>query len=836
YEITAEGGGGGGQGSTPTQILFASAFDNSVYIVNMDGTGTPQVHSDNATNGTVIGLFADYQGGNLYVNGGNGGSIFVAPLDGCNSVDGCTTTEIANSDVSGNSFYTYVDAPNNRYFFTTGTGVWVANLDGTTPATLLVAREDFPYDIVTSENINVNPQGIDYDPETGILYVGARIQVSRSKGPSGGIWRINVDGDQSIELLYGGQEYDPDSVNDVEGVRGIQINPENNKIFWAQNNFGVASSVQLKGEIMAASLDGSTTPTILASVMDEESDYMPMDVLYDPSLDELYWSEFNFNDISRINKISAEGTTGTEVNVFTNDGVDGGYIRGLAFATEATAGGGGEVTITQTDESGYTSGDAFPVGTTIQEYTATDSNGNTAVCSFTVTVQDIIAPVITDCPSNITQVNDSGVCEAVVTWTEPTASDNCTSSADLIWERSHVPGDIFPVGTTTVTYTATDASGNTSSMCSFDIIVTNNLPENVNGIVTGNDPIQAGTEFSLAADFMDDNLVSANWFFSSDGNFTNEDTAEYSYEGTLSGTTVIDDFVFDSTQTGVYTVKIVVEDACGETAQVVLDDNYVVVYDSSGGFVTGGGYIESPPGALLGTTVGGKANFGLVAKYTTGNNNVTLNGNTNFKFKNGDFHFKSNLYEEMSLVISGERKATYRGSGSINGEEGYDFMVTVIDGDAPGAGPMDVDSFRIKIWTSGSPNDVIYDNELGIPENADSNTALGGGSIVIHKPRGNSNARTVNISDDNNKYGNMDLFNIISWPNPSNSYFNLSIKSHNLVDNINIKVYDVSGKQVLTDVFNPSTTYRITESLGSGIYFVRLQQANVTRMMRIVKY
>jgi hypothetical protein len=45
---------------------------------------------------------------------------------------------------------------------------------------------------------------------------------------------------------------------------------------------------------------------------------------------------------------------------------------------------------------------------------------------------------------------------------------------------THNPGDIFPVGTTTVTYTATDASGLTDE-CSFDVIVVAVYPVEING-------------------------------------------------------------------------------------------------------------------------------------------------------------------------------------------------------------------------------------------------------------------------------------------------------------------------------------------------------------------
>ena len=86
-------------------------------------------------------------------------------------------------------------------------------------------------------------------------------------------------------------------------------------------------------------------------------------------------------------------------------------------------------------------GRTFPVGTTQVTYTATDEALNVSlVCTFNVTVEDNELPVISGCPTDITQNNDLGNCNAVVTWTEPTASDNCTSAANLVWTKSHLPG------------------------------------------------------------------------------------------------------------------------------------------------------------------------------------------------------------------------------------------------------------------------------------------------------------------------------------------------------------------------------------------------------------
>jgi hypothetical protein len=72
-------------------------------------------------------------------------------------------------------------------------------------------------------------------------------------------------------------------------------------------------------------------------------------------------------------------------------------------------------TVTQIDNTGFTSGDVFPVGTTVQQYEFDFSGGYLDTCSFTVTVNDTEPPVL-DCPENIVVSNDPGECGAVVTF------------------------------------------------------------------------------------------------------------------------------------------------------------------------------------------------------------------------------------------------------------------------------------------------------------------------------------------------------------------------------------------------------------------------------------
>ncbi|MCH1583502.1 MAG: HYR domain-containing protein, partial [Flavobacteriales bacterium] len=116
----------------------------------------------------------------------------------------------------------------------------------------------------------------------------------------------------------------------------------------------------------------------------------------------------------------------------------------------------------------HSSGDTFPLGLTTVIYTAADTSGNSAQLSFTVTVTDDDAPVIAGVPSNITQTADAGQCDAVVNFTEPTASDNCIVYS---FEGNYGSGDTFPLGTTTVSYTAEDVAGNSTTE-TFTVTIT----------------------------------------------------------------------------------------------------------------------------------------------------------------------------------------------------------------------------------------------------------------------------------------------------------------------------------------------------------------------------
>ena len=216
-------------------------------------------------------------------------------------------------------------------------------------------------------------------------------------------------------------------------------------------------------------------------------------------------------------------------------------------------------------------------------------------------------------------------------------------------------------------------------------------------------PFELGSDVNLTGFFTDpgaEDTHTATWKWG-DGQTTAVSTSGYTVGGS---------HTYNSP--GVYTVTLTVTDDDGGFGN--LSYQYVVVYDPIGGFATGGGWYNTP---------GGKANFGINAKYHP---DVKIPyGNTEFKV--GDLKFKSTAYDW--LVVSAER-AKYKGIGTINNAGEFGFLVTVIDGKISGV----EDLIRIKIWDLAT-GDIVYDSQPGYPNTAHPTTKIGGGSIVIHKDR-----------------------------------------------------------------------------------------------------
>ena len=157
-------------------------------------------------------------------------------------------------------------------------------------------------------------------------------------------------------------------------------------------------------------------------------------------------------------------------------------VLGSATASDNCPG----VTVTRT---GVPEGNFFPVGSTTVTYTATDKSGNIATDTQVVTVTDNTVPVVTP-PAAVTLYTgpDATLCGVLVTDLDGTlgtgtATDNCPGVGAV--SRSGVPaGNVFPVGQTTLTYSVTDAHGNTGQATQVVTVIDNTVPViTTNGLV-----------------------------------------------------------------------------------------------------------------------------------------------------------------------------------------------------------------------------------------------------------------------------------------------------------------------------------------------------------------
>ncbi|HBY95833.1 MAG TPA: hypothetical protein DEP84_18070 [Chloroflexi bacterium] len=344
-----------------------------------------------------------------------------------------------------------------------------------------------------------------------------------------------------------------------------------------------------------------------------------------------------------------------------------------------------------------------------------DDTANYTGASKDVTINVLKASAsITITLDDLTQMYD-GTPKAVTVETSPLALSGVTVSYNGSPTAPTDPGEYTVIASLdNLNYWAPDATGT--------LVI---APREATVTYTGETVIPAGSTLDLAATVVQ----------TSTGTLADLALAQVRYDvkstdGTLVGTVVgnVDQAsastaTLDGLSTNVYVIEVTV---VGGYFTSPPESALLAVYDPSGGFVTGGGWIISPPGAYVADpTLTGRANFAFVSKYKKGADVPT--GVTSFEFQTAGLKFHSDSYEW--LVVAGAR-AQYKGSGTINGAGDFGFMLTAIDGQIKGGGGSD--KFRIKIWDKNNGDTIVYDNQIGDDDDADPTTVIGGGSIVIH--------------------------------------------------------------------------------------------------------
>jgi hypothetical protein len=517
------------------------------------------------------------------------------------------------------------------------------------------------------------------------------------------------------------------------------------------------------------------------------------------------YDDGNGNTSSQTQTVIVDDTTAPVADVATLPTITGECSASVPAPT-ATDNCSGTITGTPDGPTSFTAQGTYTI-----TWTYDDGNGNATTQTQAVIVKDVTPPSIINLPENISVGNDPGICGAIVSWTAPSSADNC-SGHTIAQTGGPSNGSQFPVGTTVVTYTATDVGGNTYSS-SFSVTVSNSAPV-INTVSASSYLFAVNNSVTLSVNFSDTNVTGAviTWDDGTNSTITNP-------ANTFTANKIY-------TTAGVYTVKIKLTDACGLITEKEISE-YIVVYDPSGAFVTGGGWIESPAGASVQyPDAVGKANFGFVSKYQKGANTPT--GNTEFQFKAGNLNFSSTSYQW--LVVAGS-KAQYKGVGTINGSGSYQFLITAIDGAKINS--TSPDRFRIKI-TSGSS--TIYDNQMGQSEDSDASTAIAGGSIVIHDSK---SGKRDDVAEETKTATEIPSSAISVYPNPVEDVIYVKYQSESETP-VGMQLIDLNGRSLKSSTHqaNPEGEYAMPVGevqMNSGFYLLRIAQGSATKTIKLYK-
>lgn len=548
------------------------------------------------------------------------------------------------------------------------------------------------------------------------------------------------------------------------------------------------------------------------------------------------------------------------------------------------------------------SGSFFSIGTTTVTATATDASSNTSTCTFEVTVSDDQAPTIS-CVSDQSRSTNSGVCSYTTVGDEfdPTAyDDNCSGSTILndYNNSSSLSGATFSKGTTSVTWTVTDASGNTTS-CSNTITVTDDekptiscassdTRETQSGVCTYTvdgsefDPVASGDNCSVSS--VTNNINGGN---SLDGEVLNVGTTTVTWtvvDGSGNSETCTTDItVEDNTLPTVVTQNVTVtlsngassidasdidngsNDACGIASLSVspssfdcddIGDNTVTltVVDANGNTNTGTATV-TVSGVVPTCTITSAAN-------TSG----TVIGNaTTYAATNQMFLGYGAQSMNITCTASGGGGFTYAwtGTGLSNTSIANPVFTPTVGG-----------NYTLECTVTNSYGCTTTCSILicVIDVRSSKGSAKKPKVVICHVPKGNpSNTQTLNISvnavpahlglhggcslgacdvscNDNKSYKynppSGDLHNIvygskeahlIVYPNPSVNSFNFILESP-IDDLIQLDVYDLNGRLIISKSgLTPNDEVDFGADLGTGMYFAVFQQGEFVKKVKIAK-
>jgi hypothetical protein len=448
----------------------------------------------------------------------------------------------------------------------------------------------------------------------------------------------------------------------------------------------------------------------------------------------------------------------------------------------------------------------YSVGITEVLLTVTDANGSSSTCETKVTVTDAILPEIAAAADVIAE-NDDGECFATIELEQPEVSDNCEVTVSSDFE-----GNVFPVGETIVTWTATDASGNKKS--TVQKINVANLNPMINSVEAPTSSVIVNDLVSLTVNYSDNNIKDAiiDW---GDGSAL-ETVIEPANNFEVSHTFL---------KSGSYAVYITLTDKCGKSTYSYTT---VVVSNGKSGSVRGGGWFHSPRGAYVqNPNASGKATFAFEASNLT--HNQVPDGNIVFNFHEANLKFRSTQIEWVRIA---DETASIRAVGRLNGDRDYRILISVAQDGQENPKKDKENRIGIKIWDP--MGNGIYDTQA--PDEAVATTQVTGGTIEIKQERPNFNEKyesrvATSFGEETSSV----------YPNPFTDWVDVEFSSTSH-ENVAIQVMDLSGKVIFNEVFPVSEDGRYPldiperEKGEPGIYMLVIKQGKKVEVLRLVRH
>ncbi len=280
--------------------------------------------------------------------------------------------------------------------------------------------------------------------------------------------KYDVDGTKLWDVSYDG------SPNSNDLALGIALDPSGNVYVTGYSGIGASNTSQINYATIKYNTDGVQQWLKVYDGPDGNYD-AGKDIVVDAN-GNVFVTGVSYSDATKLDAVTIKYTQcalicPVDITV-NNDPGQCGAIVNYSLAT-TTGECGSPIHYSKAR------GSLFPIGTTIVTVTSVATG---AECSFNVTVVDNELPVIT-CPADKTVNTDAGVCFATaanVHAGNATATDNCSATVVGVRSDGQALTANYGPGITTITWTATDPSGNTA-VCTQTITVVDNEPPIISG-------------------------------------------------------------------------------------------------------------------------------------------------------------------------------------------------------------------------------------------------------------------------------------------------------------------------------------------------------------------